>query len=508
MQNATVFSRANYGLDAPLVTIEVHLSNKLPNIKIVGMPERSVKESKERVYSAIINSGFEFPRKCIIINMAPAHIIKTGSQFDLPIAIGILAASSQIDFNNFQSIELIGELSLDGSIRNIPNVIPAAIQSQKNNNIIVIPYANLQEAQLSKHPQIYAPKKLDEVAKFIHEKQKLPHYPKKTTPKPTSKRPLSINDIVGHANSKRALIICATGGHHMLMYGPPGTGKSMLAKRLNTLLPPITEEEAVEIQAIHSLNNNGSSTSALLSIERPFREPHHTSTSTALAGGGSPINPGEISYAHKGILFLDELPEFKRNALEILREPLESRKIMICRANQRLTLPADFQLIAAMNPCPRGIDCSQSNVSCECTEHQVRQYHQKLSSPLLDRIDICIQVSSINIASLQKRKQQHEIDVPAIKARINSARDKQIKRCGKLNSHLSSHEIQKNCALDRKSQDLIQLACKKFNISMRGYHRLLKVARTIADFEDANTITETHVCEAIAYRNQHNLHQR
>ncbi|MGB0450181.1 MAG: YifB family Mg chelatase-like AAA ATPase, partial [Porticoccaceae bacterium] len=437
MSLAQVYTRAKLGINAPLVSIEVHLSNGLPGFHLVGLPETAVKESKDRVRSAIINSHFEFPARRITVNLAPAELPKEGSRFDIAIAIAILAASDQLPRDQLQDYEFIGELALSGEIRPVDAVLPAALACADHGKQLIIASDNAPEAALVSNLSILPARHLLEISAHFHQRQSLEPQSSQSPNQPADNQPNKtpdneLNEVIGQHHAKRALEISATGGHNLLFYGPPGTGKTMLASRLPGILPPLTNQQALEVAAIYSVAGKGLRPQIW---SRPFRAPHHTASAAALVGGGSTPRPGEISLAHQGVLFLDELPEFSRRVLEVLREPMESGEIMISRVAAQSRYPASFQLIAAMNPCPCGYLGSQR---CSCTPDQVKRYGSKISGPLLDRIDLQVQVTKIeNRELLNQRTRVKGESNQQIQQRISAARKRQIERQGKINNQLS-----------------------------------------------------------------------
>ncbi len=503
MSLAMVYTRAKLGINAPLVSIEVHLSNGLPSFHMVGLPETAVKESKDRVRSAIINSHFDFPARRITVNLAPAELPKEGSRFDIAIAIAILAASEQIPREQLEDYEFIGELALSGEIRPVDAVLPAALGCVSRSKQLIIGSDNAREASLVDKLVILPAKHLLEISAHLHQRQLLQPLAKtlsnqsQPTANPQSPKKLSaeLNEVMGQHHAKRALEISATGGHNLLFYGPPGTGKTMLASRLPGILPALTNQQALEVAAIYSVAGKGMRAEI---NSRPFRAPHHTASAAALVGGGSNARPGEISLAHQGVLFLDELPEFSRKVLEVLREPMESGEIMISRVAAQSRYPANFQLIAAMNPCPCGFLGSQR---CSCTPDQINRYKGKISGPLLDRIDLQVQVTKIeNRELLNQRAQVKGETNQQIQQRISAARERQISRQGKINNQLSSLELKTICPLNRQQQTLMDSAINRFALSTRGFYRVLRVARSIADLESRETVTTEDYQEALSYR--------
>ena len=494
MSLSIVYSRAG-GLNAPLVTVEVLLTNGLPSLNIVGLPETAVKESKDRVRGAIINSQFEFPVRRITINLAPADLPKEGGRFDLAIALGVLHASSQIEFSSFEEFEFVGELALSGELRPVTGLLPIALQANKSNRTLIVPEQNGAEASLIKGLQVYTARHLLEVCAFLKgEKKLLTAKAVKAESQHAYTRCLS--DIRGQQRAKRALEIAAAGNHSLIMRGPPGTGKTMLANRLVTILPDMSETEAEEVAAILSVC--GESVNPENWLIRSVRVPHHTASAVALVGGGSYPKPGEISLAHHGVLFLDELPEFSRKVLEVLREPLESGRIVISRAAKQTEFPASFQLIAAMNPCPCGYWGDVHN-NCRCTSEQVQRYQNKLSGPFLDRIDMHIEVPALSHKELQESSDNIETS-HAVKERIIAAQQRQKNRRPHNNAYLSNKEIEQDCCLSEQNQQVLQKTMEKMRLSARAYHRILKLARTIADLENSQNIQLHHLTESISYR--------
>jgi len=493
MTLAIVYSRARVGMDAPLVTVEVHLSNGLPCLSIVGLPETAVKESKDRVRGAILNSNFEFPARRITINLAPADLPKEGGRFDLPIALGILAASRQIPDKELHHYEFAGELALSGELRAVHGILPMSLQTHAIQRTLVIPTGNTAEATLVNNARVLAGQQLLAITAHLTHSKRLDYAAPVTCTPPENPAP-DLADVRGQQHARRALEIAAAGGHSLLMIGPPGTGKSLLASRLPGILPEMTETEALEAAAITSVS--GKPVDTLHWKRRTFRAPHHTASAVALVGGGSNPCPGEISLAHHGVLFLDELAEFDRKVLEVLREPMESGRIMISRAARHAEFPARFQLIAAMNPCPCGYLGDPSG-RCHCNIDQIERYRRKISGPLLDRIDMYIEVPRLSFAELEGPQGESSI---VVRRRVTNAREVQTKRNNTLNSQLTHQQIEDMCTLKKTDRLLLQQAVEKLQLSARAYHRILKIARTTADLAGSETIETSHLSEAIGYR--------
>lgn len=498
MSLAVLYSRALSGIQAPLVTVETHIANGLPSFTIVGLPDTEVKESKDRVRSALQNAQFKIPPQRITVNLAPADLPKESGRFDLPIALGILAATGQIPSDRLDQYEWAGELALTGELRPIHGALAMTYNASQSGRSFVLPQQNAAEAALVNNATIYGAQSLLQICAHLTGQTPLPIY-RNGAGNATGKQNVSypdLDDVKGQAHAKRALEIAAAGGHSLLMIGPPGTGKSMLANRFPGILPPMTEVEALESAAIQSLAFGS------FNIEnwkkRPYRAPHHTASGVALVGGGSHPRPGEISLAMHGVLFLDELAEFDRKVLEVLREPLESGKITISRAARQAEFPAQFQLIAAMNPCMCGY-LGHPSGRCHCTPDQIARYRGRISGPLLDRIDMQIEVPAVPQQELMKQQTTGEKS-STIRQRVEKAHQLQLDRQGKTNSRLSVKEIDQLCALDSASENLLKQAINRLNLSARAYHRILKLARTIADLGNAEKINNQHIAEAIQYR--------
>ncbi|HUS24919.1 MAG TPA: YifB family Mg chelatase-like AAA ATPase [Candidatus Binatia bacterium] len=492
---ATVLSRAQNGLRADPVTVEVHLAPGLPGMSVVGLPEAAVREARDRVRAAIVNCGFKFPQWRITVNLAPADLPKEGGRFDLAMALGILAASDQLPTEPLQRLEVLGELSLAGDIRPVAGALPAALKAAASGHRLLVPRANAAEATLARSAQVHAASHLAALCTALHAGALETALPASPQPAPSSAPDLA--DVRGQHQARRALEVAAAGGHSLLMVGPPGSGKSMLAQRLSGLLPPLSDEEALEVAAVSSASQNGFD--AARWGQRPYRAPHHTASGVALVGGGSGPRAGEITLAHLGVLFLDELPEFSRDVLEVLREPLETGHITISRAARQADFPARFQLVAAMNPCPCGY-LGDTSGQCRCTPNQVSHYRARLSGPLLDRIDLQIFVPRIERALLTAPAAEPAETSAQVRARVVAAHARQQARQGKPNARLVTREIEAHCAPEDAARAVLDAAMERLRLSARGYHRVLKVARTLADLAGVERVAAPHVAEAVRYR--------
>jgi len=487
-------TRAQDGVSAPEVSVEVHISNGLPAFTMVGLPEAAVREARDRVRSAIINSGFEFPARRITVNLAPADLPKEGGRYDLSIALGILAASKQINASTLTNFDCYGELALSGECRNVKGLLPALIASKQAQKQAIIPQDNKPEASLVRDILIHTCSSLVEVCASLNGGDALPIV-EPTESFSRGKFENDLSEVYGQHQARRALEIAACGGHHMIMMGPPGTGKSMLAQRLNTILPLMSEDEAMSSASIRSISHKPVNADNWL--QRPFQSPHHTVSGVALVGGGSNPRPGEISLAHNGILFLDELTEFDRKSIEVLREPLETGKIHISRAARQAEFPAEFQLIAAMNPCPRGCD---SIKSCACSLEQLNRYRNKLSAPLMDRIDIQIELPRLEHDELINHQQTTQENSKKVRERVIKTRTRQLQRQNCLNAKMTNKQIDLYCELEADTKQLLLTSIDKLKLTARSYHKILRLTRTIADMAGESNILPQHLAEAIAYR--------
>jgi magnesium chelatase family protein len=489
---AVIRSRALAGVDAPPVDVEVDIAGGLPAMTLVGLPEAAVKEAKDRVRAAVANAGYDFPLGRVTVNLAPADLPKEGGRFDLPIAVGLLAASGQLSEGAGRDHELLGELTLDGGLRAVRGTLAAALAAGAGERPLVVPADNAAEAAAGPRP-VYGARSLAEVTAFLRGDAELaPAQPEHRDAEP----PTDLLAVRGQHQARRALEVAAAGGHGLLFSGPPGTGKTLLARCLPGIQPPLTPEAQLAVARIRSVQGDPE---VALDPVPPFRAPHHSASPAALVGGGSPPRPGEITRAHHGVLFLDELPEFDRRVLESLREPLESGRVTVARANRSETFPADFQLVAAMNPCPCGYQGDPRH-ACRCSPAQLNRYHSRLSGPLLDRMDLLVSVPALEATELRPDAPPDGEDSATVRARVAAARDRQLARDGVPAARLTASAVEQSCRPDDAGLRFLESAVQQLGLSARAYHRVLRVARTVADLAGEESVASGHIAEAVHFR--------
>lgn len=483
------------GMDAPLVQVEVHASNGLPSLSIVGLPETSVKESRDRVRSALLNSGFDLPPKRITINLAPADLPKAGSRFDLPIALAVLVATGQLPAQALEGHEFYGELGLNGELRIVNGLLPALLKAKAADQIAIIPQPGLVEASLLSDARIFGASHLLEVCQYLLEGAPLQPPPERVEQQ--LNYTVDIADVRGQLQAKRALEVAASGHHSLLMVGPPGAGKSMLAQRLVTLMPPLDEAQALEVAALRSVAGEKLNPTAF--FQRQLRSPHHTSSAAAIIGGGQNPKPGALSLAHFGLIFFDEMPEFNRDVLEALREPLETKQVHIARVKQHITFPCDTLFVGAFNPSPSGFFADDPR--CKDTPDQIARYQRKISGPILDRIDLHLQVPAVEVDQLTAPADENAETSQQVRARVSRTRQYQLARQGCLNAELSVSQLDRFVPLSVPSQAFLKQGLERLGLSARSYHKILRIARTLADMAELEQVNNAHLAEALGYRN-------